>query len=150
ISGLSPGNHSVQLNGIAQNCTVSSNPRTVSITAGSTITTTFTVSCAATTGTLTVSNSTTSSNLDADASTVAGSGPAGTARNPFPTRRSSDLISGLSPGNHSVQLNGIAQNCTVSSNPRTVSITAGSTITTTFTVSCAATTGTLTVSNSTT
>src|SRR5438552_2691744 len=79
ISGLSPGNHSVQLNGVAQNCTVSgSNPRTVSITAGSTTTTTFTVSCAATTGNLTVSNSTTGSNLDADGYTVTVSGPAGT------------------------------------------------------------------------
>ncbi|PYP02165.1 MAG: hypothetical protein DMD57_11840, partial [Gemmatimonadetes bacterium] len=79
ISGLSPGNHSVQLNGVAQNCTVSgSNPRTVSITAGSTTTTTFTVSCAATTGNLTVSNSTTGSNLDADGYTVTVSGPVGT------------------------------------------------------------------------
>src|SRR5207253_2173254 len=79
FSGLSPGDHSVQLNGIAQNCTVTSNPRTVSITAGSTTTTTFTVICAATTGTLTVSNSTTGSNLDADGYTVTVSGPAGTA-----------------------------------------------------------------------
>src|SRR5207249_4275037 len=80
FSGLSPGDHSVQLNGVAQNCTVSgSNPRTVSITAGSTTMTTFTVSCAAATGSLTVSNSTTGSNLDPDGYTVTVSGSAGTA-----------------------------------------------------------------------
>src|SRR5206468_970766 len=140
FSGLSPGNHSVQLNGLAQNCTVSSNPRTVSITAGTTATTTFTVSCTAptTTGTLSATTSTTGQNIPASY----------TLNVTCPTRRSSDLqaiginasvtFSGPSPGNHSVQLNGLAQNCTVSSNPRTVRVPASGTAPTTFSVSCTA------------
>jgi len=146
FSGLSPGDHSVQLNGLAQNCTVSSNPRTESITVGNTTTTTFSVGCAPTTGSLAVTTNTTGSNLDPDGYTLTvdwGQSQAIGINNTV-------TINGLSPGNHSVQLNGLAQNCTVSWNPRTVSITAGSTTTTTFTVSCAATTGNLMVSNSTT
>ncbi len=146
FSGLSPGDHSVQLNGIAQNCTVSSNPRTVSITVGNTTATTFSVSCAPTTGSLAVTTNTTGSNLDPDGYTLTVDGGQSKAIG----INNTVTISGLSPGDHSVQLNGVAQNCTVTSNPRTVSITAGSTTTTTFTVICAATTGTLTVSNSTT
>src|SRR5438094_330666 len=142
ISGLSPGNHSVQLNGVAQNCTVSgSNPRTVSITAGSTTTTTFTVSCAATTGNLTVSNSTTGSNHDADADTVTVAGRAGTASKTMTTN-----------GNASTA-NVTAANCTVTSaNPQTANVPSGGTATTSFTVSCAATTttGTLSVTTATT
>src|SRR5437016_2173055 len=146
FSGLSPGDHSVQLNGIAQNCTVSSNPRTVSITVGNTTATTFSVSCAPTTGSLAVTTNTTGSNLDPDGYTLTVDGGQSKAIG----INNTVTISGLSPGDHSVQLNGVAQNCTVTSNPRTVGITAGSTTTTTFTVICAATTGNLTVSNSTT
>ncbi|PYP79381.1 MAG: hypothetical protein DMD25_05405 [Gemmatimonadetes bacterium] len=153
ISGLSPGDHSVQLNGVAQNCTVSgSNPRTVSITAGSTTTTTFTVSCAATTGNLTVSNSTTGSNLDADGYTVTVSGPVGTTSKTMATNGNVSFAN-IPPGSYQVTLSGAAANCTVTSaNPQTANVPSGGTATTSFTVSCAATTttGTLTVSNSTT
>src|SRR5207249_3133600 len=155
ISGLSPGDHSVQLNGVAQNCTVSgSNPRTVSITAGSTTTTTFTVSCAATTttGTLTVSNSTTGSNLDADGYTVTVSGSAGTTSKTMATNGNVSFAN-IPAGSYQVTLSGAAANCTVTSaNPQTANVPSGGTATTSFTVSCAATTttGTLTVSNSTT
>ncbi|HXL35292.1 MAG TPA: hypothetical protein VN953_10240 [Gemmatimonadales bacterium] len=155
ISGLSPGNHSVQLNGVAQNCTVSgSNPRTVSITAGSTTTTTFSVSCAATTttGTLTVSNSTTGSNLDPDGYTVTVSGSAGTASQTMATN-GNVTFANIPAGSYQVTLSGAAANCTVTSaNPQTANVPSGGTATTSFTVSCAATTttGTLTVSNSTT
>src|SRR5437762_3148603 len=153
ISGLSPGDHSVQLNGVAQNCTVSgSNPRTVSITAGSTTTTTFTVSCAATTGNLTVSNSTTGSNLDADGYTVTVSGPVGTTSKTMATNGNVSFAN-IPAGSYQVTLSGAAANCTVTSaNPQTANVPSGGTATTSFTVSCAATTttGTLTVSNSTT
>src|SRR5438094_292740 len=153
ISGLSPGNHSVQLNGVAQNCTVSgSNPRTVSITAGSTTTTTFTVSCAATTGNLTVSNSTTGSNLDPDGYTVTVSGPAGTASKTMATNGDASFAN-IPPGSYQVTLSGAAANCTVTSaNPQTANVTSGGTATTSFTVSCAATTttGTLSVTTATT
>ena len=149
FTGLSAGDHSVALSGVAANCSASGGTsRTVTVPAGGTASTTFAVSCAATTGNLTVTTNTTGSNLDPDGYTVVVDGSQSQAIG----INTSVTFSGLSPGNHSVQLNGLAQNCTVSSNPRTVSITAGSTTPTTFTVSCAATTttGTLTVSNSTT
>jgi hypothetical protein len=48
FSGLAPGDHQVELTGVASNCTVSgANPRTVSVTAGSTAATTFDVTCTA-------------------------------------------------------------------------------------------------------
>src|SRR5438046_2899544 len=147
FSGVLLGVHAVQLSGVASNCSLnSSNPQTVTLT-GSSATVSFSVNCSATTGSLTVTTSTTGSNLDPDGYTVTVDG-----NQKAIGINNSVTFSGLSPGNHSVQLNGLAQNCTVSSNPRTVSITAGSTATTTFTVSCTAptTTGTLSVTTSTT
>ena len=149
FTGLSAGDHSVALSGVAANCSASGGTsRTVTVPAGGTASTTFAVSCAATTGNLTVTTNTTGSNLDPDGYTVVVDGSQSQAIG----INTSVTFSGLSPGNHSVQLNGLAQNCTVSSNPRTVSITAGTTATTTFTVSCTAptTTGTLSVTTATT
>ena len=149
FTGLSAGDHSVALSGVAANCSASGGTsRTVTVPAGGTASTTFAVSCAATTGNLTVTTNTTGSNLDPDGYTVVVDGSQSQAIG----INGSVTVSGLSTGNHSVQLNGLAQNCTVSSNPRTVSITAGTTATTTFTVSCTAptTTGTLSVTTSTT
>src|SRR5207237_859760 len=146
FSGVLEGAHVVQLSGVASNCTVNTkNPLPVTLV-GSSTTATFSVPCTATTGSLKVTTNTTGSDLDPDGYTLTVDGGQGKAIG----INNTVTISGLSPGDHSVQLNGVAQNCTVTSNPRTVSITAGSTTTTTFTVICAATTGTLTVSNSTT
>src|SRR5437016_3746848 len=148
FGGLLLGVHVVQLSGVASNCSVnSSNPQTVTLI-GSSATARFSVSCSATTGSLTVTTSTTGSNLDPDGYTVTVDG-----NQKAIGINASVTFSGLAAGNHTVQLNGVAQNCTVSgSNPRTVSTTGGSTTTSTFSVSCsaAATTGTLSVSNSTT
>ena len=144
FSGVLLGVHAVQLSGVASNCSLnSSNPQTVTLT-GSSATASFSVNCTATTGSLTVTTSTTGSNLDPDGYTVTVDG-----NQKAIGINNSVTFSGLSPGNHSVQLNGLAQNCTVSSNPRTVSITAGSTTKTTFSVGCTATTGTLKVTTST-
>src|SRR6266571_4708 len=152
FSGLSPGNHSVQLNGLAQNCTVSSNPRTVSITAGTTTTTTFSVSCTATTtGTLSVTTATTGQNQPTGY-TLNVTGPS------FPTGASQPIgvndtktVTGIAAGDYQVSLSGAPSNCAVSgANPRTVTVTAGNTASTTFSVSCTAATGTLAVTTATT
>ena len=144
FSGVLLGVHAVQLSGVASNCSLnSSNPQTVTLT-GSSASASFSVNCTATTGSLTVTTSTTGSNLDPDGYTVTVDG-----NQKAIGINNSVTFSGLSPGNHSVQLNGLAQNCTVSSNPRTVSITAGSTTKTTFSVGCTAPTGTLKVTTST-
>src|SRR5206468_2958772 len=152
FSGLSPGNHSVQLNGLAQNCTVSSNPRTVSITAGTTATTTFTVSCTAptTTGTLSVTTATTGQNIPASYTlNVTGpSFPTGTSQ---PIGANATVTATVTSGDYQVSLSGVPSNCTVSgTNTRNVTTPANGTGRTTSSVSCTAptTTGTLSVTTS--
>src|SRR5205823_2294201 len=132
--GLAAGDHTVLLSGVARNCTVSgSNPRTLSLLAGLVGATTFSVSCVAqpTTDTPAVTTNPTTANHDPDGYSLTVDG----GQRKDIGINSSVTCSGLSPGSHSAQHNGVAQNCTVrGSNPRTVSITAGSTITTTFSV----------------
>src|SRR5437868_3253210 len=154
FSGLSAGNHSVALSGVASNCSVSgSNPRTVSVPAGGTASTSFSISCAApppTTGNLTVSASTTGSNLDPDGYTATVDGGASQSVG----TNGSVTFNGLSAGSHSVALSGVAANCSVSgANPQTATVPSGGTATASFAVSCAAPppqTGNLTVTASTT
>src|SRR5437868_73003 len=154
--GLPPGSHTVFLSGVPSNCSVSgANPRSVSLIAGVVAATSFSVSCTApppppTTGNLTVSTSTSGSNVDADGYSVTVDG--NTSRSIG--ANGSVTFSGLSAGNHSVALSGVASTCSVSGwTPRTVSVPAGATASTSFSISCAApppTTGNLTVSTSTT
>ncbi len=129
------------LSGAAANCTVTSaNPQTANVPSGGTATTSFTVSCAATTttGNLTVTTSTTGENMPAGY-TLNATGPS------FPTGASEPIganatvtVSGVAAGDYSVQLSDVPSNCTVSgANPRPVSVPAGGTATTTFSVSCA-------------
>src|SRR6266700_3058434 len=153
FTNLSAGNHTVALSGVAANCTVSGGTsRTVSVQAGSTVSTAFSVSCTAPppqTGNLTVSTSTSGSNVDADGYTVTVDGGA----SQMIGTNGSVTFTDLSAGNHTVALSGVAANCTVSGGTsRTVSVQAGSTVSTAFSVSCTAPppqTGNLTVSTST-
>src|SRR5438067_2250303 len=144
--------HTVELTGIAGNCTVSGqNPRTVTVATSGT-TTTFTISCAALpppTGDLTVTNSTTGQDLDPDGYTVTVDG--GQSRSLGVN--TSTTYSVLTATSHTVTTPCRSGNCTVSGqNPRTVTVATSGT-TTTFTITCAALpppTGNLTVTNSTT
>ena len=139
FSALPAGSHTVVLSGVAGNCTVSGGTsRTVNVPAGGTASTSFAVTCAAVSGdgSLTVNTSTTGSNLDPDGYTVVIDG--GAASQPIGTN-GSVTFTGPS-GDHQVALSGVAANCTVSgANPRTVTVPAGGTTTTTFSVSCAGT-----------
>src|SRR5205823_12781677 len=94
---------------------------------------------------LTVTNSTTGQDLDPDGYTVTVDG--GQSRSLGVN--TSTTYSGLTATSHTVELTGIAGNCTVSGqNPRTVTVATSGT-TTTFTITCAALTGSLTVTTST-
>src|SRR2546430_249755 len=142
FTGLTPGSHSVGLSGVAGDCTVSGGaPRTGSVTAGSTASTSYSVSCAPSspgTGSLTVTTATSgaSGDLDPDGYTVSVDG--GTASQPIATNGSVTFTGPA--GDHSIALTGVATNCTVSgANPRTVTVPAGGTASTTFSVSCAPT-----------
>src|SRR5207247_5982751 len=71
FAGLSVADHTVQLTGVAGNCSVTApNPRTVTVTAGATAPTAFAVSCTALTGNLTVTTTTTGLSLDLDGYTA--------------------------------------------------------------------------------
>ena len=138
FSALPAGSHTVVLSGVAGNCSVSGGTsRTVNVPAGGT-STSFAVTCAAVSGdgSLTVNTSTTGSNLDPDGYTVVIDG--GAASQQIATNGSVTFTGPA--GEHQVALSGVATNCTVSgANPRTVTVPAGGTTTTTFSVSCAGT-----------
>jgi len=138
FTGVATGSHAVALSGVAGNCTVSgANPQTGTVSAGGTASLAFSLSCAATgsgTGSLTVSTSTTGSNLDPDGYTVTLDGTSSQ------TIAINDAVTVTGPaGDHPVALSGVAANCTVSGvNPRTVTVPAGGTGSTTFAVTCSA------------
>jgi PKD repeat protein len=139
FTDVSVGSHTAVLSGIAANCTVTGGTsRTVNVTAGNTATASFSVSCPTpppTTGDLTVTTTTGGSGgLDPDGYTVAVDG----ARQAI-TINGSVTFNGLSAGNHSVGLTGVATTCVVSGlNPRTVNVPAGGTQQTNFAITCTA------------
>src|SRR5437763_6705815 len=133
-SGLTATSHTVELTGIAGNCTLSGqNPRTVSVPTSGT-TTTFTITCAALTGSLTVTTSTSGPNAPSSYTvTVDGSQSKSIAAS------GNVSYGGLATGSHTVQLNGVPSNCSVAeANPQTVTVSAGSTAQASFAITCAA------------
>jgi WD40 repeat protein len=133
VADVATGSQSVELTGVAGNCTVAgSNPRNVTVTAGATVSTTFDVTCAGM-GSVEVTTSTTGDALDPDGYTVSVAGGAGQAIGIDETLTVADVATGT----QSVELTGVADNCTVDGdNPRDVTVTADATVATTFDVSC--------------
>jgi hypothetical protein len=148
VGNLTPGSHSVRLSGMAANCSLSgANPQTLTVTAGQTTKLTFAVACAGpSTGSIQVTTVTTGSSRDPDGYAVSIDGAEGQPIAVSANR----TVGSLAPGAHSVQLTGVAPNCTVSGdNPRSVTVTAGQMATAAFAVACATappTTGSLRVS----
>lgn len=143
------GNHTLQLNGNAANCTVTSpNPTATTVVANTTANVAFTVDCTATTGDLRVTASSSGSPPDADGYTVSVDGGAAQA---LAVNGDTLTFSGLSAGPHSVTLGGVAANCTVADgathNPV---VSAGGTTVEVFEVTCAPTTGSIRVDVATT
>src|SRR5207248_2076979 len=142
FANIPPGSYQVTLSGAAANCTVTSaNPQTANVPSGGTATTSFTVSCAATTttGTLSVTTATTGQSQPTGYTlNVTGpSFPTGTSQ---PIGANATVTATVTAGDYQVSLSGVPSNCTVSgSNPRTVTVAAGGTGPTTFSVSCTAT-----------
>ena len=134
---VAAGIHTVELGGIAANCAVQSGaPRqSVQVQSGDTAVVAFDLLCGATTGALSITTTTTGGSLDADgySITVDGAGVQPIGINETQT------VSGLAAGDHTVGLSGVAGNCTLGGdNPRTVTITGGTTAVTTFDVVCVA------------
>ncbi len=146
ITGLTPGEHSVGLSGLAANCQVSGdNPLRFSAVGGQTVTASFAVACTTIqpgTGSIQVTSSTSGAPPDPDGYSISVDVGAGQALG----INSNLTVSGLSVGTHSVRLSGASSNCKVAGdNPRNVAVTQGQTATTAFAITCAATTGGLTL-----
>ena len=133
---LAPGDHTVQLSGVASHCAISGdNPRTVTIAAGATTTVEFAITCGASGGGLAVSVTTNGPATDADGFSVTLDG------SDRGTLGGSGGISvpAVPAGDHLVGLSGVAANCQVEGdNPRTVTVTAGGNASVAFVVTCAA------------
>jgi hypothetical protein len=140
VGSLSQGSHSVLLGGVAGNCTVGGdNPRAVAVTAGQNAPVAFAVTCttpAPGTGSIRITTATTGSPADPDGYTVKVDNG-----NTQPLDiNGSKTIDGLEAGSHSVELGGVAQNCTLSGdNSRSVTVTAGQAANVSFAVACVAT-----------
>ncbi len=135
---IPPGAYSVELQDIAANCAVSgTNPKAVTVTDGATAELAFAVTCSsAANGSIRVTTVTTGEDFDPDGYTVQLVGYA-----PYefylPVNGSFTYPS-VQPGAYSVELRGVASNCTVSgANPRPVTVTIGATVDAIFVVTCA-------------
>ena len=146
LAGLTAGSHTIGLTGLAANCQVSGeNPRAVTVAGGRTVQAAFAITCTPpgpTTGSLAISTVTTGPNqaLDADGYLLAIDGgsdrPIGTS--------ATVTVANISAAQHSVQLRGLASNCSVTGdNPLGVAVQAGETARITFSVTCLATVGSL-------
>jgi Tol biopolymer transport system component len=134
VADLAVGDHTVQLSGVAANCTVSGeNPRTVSVTAGGSATVGFTVTCAPSTGGLTVTAATSGPGSDPDGYVVSLDG---TDRGVLGVNATLE-VTAIPPGDHVVGLGGLAANCQVQGeNLRTVTVTAGASAAVQYSISC--------------
>ena len=143
VAGVPAGATEVALNGLASNCQLAgANPRPVTVSAGGTVEVVFAVTCAAGTGTLVVATESSGAPADPNGYTLSVDGGAPVAIGISAAR----TFEPLAPGVHTVTLGGVASNCSVQGqNPRSATVTASQITTTTFTVTCAATTGGLTV-----
>src|SRR5207249_2324903 len=139
---VTAGDYQVSLGGVPSNCTVSgSNPRTVPVPAGGTGPTTFSVSC---TGTKTKGGrsvtTATRGQSQPTGYTLNGTGPSSPTAATNPIGASGTVTATVTAGDYQVSLGGVPSNCTVSgSSPRTVTVPAGGTGPTTFSVSCTGT-----------
>lgn len=152
LEGLSAGDHSVTLSGAAANCTVAGdNPRTVSVTTGAitrdTARTTFAVTCVSTIGALKVTAATSGAELDPNGYFVGVDETCYTGYYGYEycdyawTGRvganGAVTIPRLSVGEHTVQLDDVASNCTLAgANPRTANVPSGDTVELAFTITC--------------
>jgi hypothetical protein len=139
ISELSPGGHTVGLGRTAANCVVQGeNPRSVVVTAGETSTLSIAVLCntpVPATGTIRVVTASTGASPDPDGYMVKldGAEPG----QPIPAT-ASITFSDVPEGSHSVVLSGVADNCAAADGlTRSVSVTTGATVETSYAITCA-------------
>ena len=135
VTTLSVGAHSVELLDVAANCAVQgTNPRSVSVVAGTATDIDFAITCAPAAGSLVITTSSGGPRSDGDGYAVSIDGAAPQAIGVNATLN----IGSVPAGSHTVELTELSDLCDVEGeNPRTVSASGGST-TVTFTVACMA------------
>lgn len=148
FASVGGGDHTVTLGDIPDNCTVGgTNPRSTTVAAGQTANVAFSVTCVGLTGSLELTTETTGDDLDPDGYEVEIDGGVGLAIGASETLAPQVLAT----GDHDVELTGMAANCVVAgANPRTVTVETDETVSTTFEVTCNATTGAIEITTTTT
>src|SRR5206468_11210039 len=139
FTGLSVSSHTVELTGVATNCTVTApNPRTVAVSDGATAATGFVATCTPPTRSIRVTTATTGSSLPSTYTVTLDGGSSRT----ISADNGSTTYDGLSTTNHTVALTDVPGNCTVTGGAsKTVPVTAGQTATAAFKITCTALTG---------
>ena len=135
VSGLALGDHSVELTGVRENCTVSgANPRTVNIQLPNRpAIVNFDVTCTANVGNLEVIAVTSGGTPDSDGYTITVDG----TTTQQVSANGNTTFSNLTAGSHTVELSALAVNCTAQDvNPRNIDVTYGATEQTTFNIDC--------------
>ncbi|HEX6433618.1 MAG TPA: hypothetical protein VFZ87_05235, partial [Gemmatimonadales bacterium] len=138
LANVSAAEHRVRLLGIADNCTAPTNPLHVVVPSGGVGRAAFAITCsplAPSTGSVRITVATSGGDQDPDgySFTIDGAGAQAIPIN------GSRTVDGLTPGPHSIQLGGVAANCTVGGeNPRSVTIVADQIQPAAFSVTCAA------------
>jgi hypothetical protein len=134
LSDLAPGEHELELQGLAAECALAGpNPRPVTVEGDAPGEITLQVSCLAAVGSIALQTRTAGASPDLDGYTVALDGGAGApiGMNALIT------LPRLAVGSHTLLLSGVAANCTAQGdNPRTVAVTTGSATDVTFDVAC--------------
>jgi dipeptidyl aminopeptidase/acylaminoacyl peptidase len=134
LSDLPEGTHTLHLGDVGANCAVAGeNPRGVIVVAGETESTTFEVSCVSALGELSIAMLTSGQDLDPDGYTLVVDGESPQLVGIGDTV----VVSSLPVGPKSIELSGVAANCTVNgANPRSVTVAFGATVTDAFEVAC--------------
>ena len=129
------GEYSLELTGMADNCSVDGeNPRNVQVSDGSTTQASMAVTCEATVGSAEIAVTTSGEQQDQDGYTLAFDGGSSSV-----SVNDTVTYTDLAPGDHSLELTGMADNCSVDGeNPRTIQVGAGSTTESTVEVACVA------------
>jgi hypothetical protein len=129
VAGIRVGAHSVSLEAVADNCTVSGpNPRSVTIAEGPAVSLAFTVACVATGVAITTHTTGLdvpfTYDLHVDESTI-----------PIATN-GTQIVSRLRPGAHTLSLHMFTENCSVVGGAQTVTVPTGTITPVRFEISC--------------
>ena len=145
IPNLATGEHLVQLDGVAPNCSISgTNARSVDVIAGdetgSAVSVAFFVSCTARRDVIRVTTATTGVGVPSTVYVVSLllEGTSSFGRNLNISPNGTVTFSGLVTGDYRVTLFGVVANCDVVANPRTVALSSGNEAQIRFDVTCEA------------